>query len=121
MNRKETEVLALIRKNPYLSQQEMAQILEMSRPSLANLISGLMRQGKIAGRAYVLPEEKTVVCIGGANVDRKFRMEKPAQMGTSNPASVTRSVGGVARNVAENLGRLGHRVKLMSIAGNDPE
>lgn len=121
MNRKETEVLALIRKNPYLSQQEMAQIMEMSRPSLANLISGLMRQGKIAGRAYVLPEEKTLVCIGGANVDRKFRMDKPAQMGTSNPASVTRSVGGVARNVAENLGRLGHRVKLLSIAGSDPE
>jgi pseudouridine kinase len=121
MNKKEQEVIDLIRKNPYLSQQEMADSLKMSRPSLANLISGLIRQGKITGRAYILPEEGTVVCIGGANVDRKFWLEKAAQMGTSNPATVSGSVGGVARNVAENLGRLGHRVKLMSIAGNDPE
>ncbi len=121
MNQKEVEVLELIRRNPYLSQQEMAERLNMSRPSLANFISNLMRQGKILGRAYVLPEEQTVICIGGANVDRKFLMERPAQMGTSNPASVSGSVGGVARNVAENLGRLGHSVKLLSIVGNDPE
>lgn len=121
LNKKEQEVIELIRKNPYLSQQEMADSLQMSRPSLANLISGLIRQGKIAGRAYILPDEGTVVCIGGANVDRKFWLEKTAQMGTSNPAAVSGSVGGVARNVAENLGRMGHRVKLMSIAGNDPE
>ena len=121
MNQKEVEVLELIRRNPYLSQQEMAERLNMSRPSLANFISNLMRQGKILGRAYVLPEEKTVICIGGANVDRKFLMDRPAQMGTSNPASVSGSVGGVARNVAENLGRLGHAVKLLSIVGNDSE
>ena len=121
MNQKEVEVLELIRRNPYLSQQEMAERLNMSRPSLANFISNLMRQGKILGRAYVLPEEQTVICIGGANVDRKFLMEQPAQMGTSNPASVSGSVGGVARNVAENLGRLGRSVKLLSIVGNDPE
>lgn len=121
MNQKEVEVLELIRRNPYLSQQEMAERLNMSRPSLANFISNLMRQGKILGRAYVLPEERTVICIGGANVDRKFLMDRPAQMGTSNPASVSGSVGGVARNVAENLGRLGHSVKLLSIVGNDPE
>lgn len=121
MNQKEVEVLELIRRNPYLSQQEMAERLNMSRPSLANFISNLMRQGKILGRAYVLPEEKTVICIGGANVDRKFLMQQTAQMGTSNPASVSGSVGGVARNVAENLGRLGNSVKLLSIVGNDPE
>ncbi|ANU11710.1 putative carbohydrate kinase [Planococcus antarcticus DSM 14505] len=121
MNQKEVEILELIRRNPYLSQQEMAERLNMSRPSLANFISNLMRQGKILGRAYVLPEEKTIICIGGANVDRKFLIDQPAQMGTSNPSSVTGSVGGVARNVAENLGRLGHSVKLLSIVGNDPE
>lgn len=121
MNRKEIEVLELIRKNPYLSQQEMAEQLKVSRPTVANLISGLIKQRKIAGRAYILPEEDTVICIGGANVDRKFRLEHAAQMGTSNPSSVSRSIGGVARNIAENLGRLGHSVKLLSIAGNDPE
>lgn len=121
MNPKEAELLALIRRDPYLSQQEMADAMKLSRPTIANLISGLIREGKILGRAYVLPEEGTVICIGGANVDRKFKMKKKTIMGTSNPASVTGSVGGVARNIAENLGRLGHDVKLLSIAGNDSE
>lgn len=121
LNLKEAELLALIRRNPYLSQQEMADAMKLSRPSIANLISGLIREGKILGRAYVLPEEGTVICIGGANVDRKFKMKKKTIMATSNPAEVTGSVGGVARNIAENLGRLGHSVKLLSIAGNDSE
>lgn len=121
MMKKEVEVLALLRRNPYLSQQEMAELLHLSRPSVANLISGLIRKGKITGRAYVLPEEGMVISIGGANVDRKFRLDRPVQMATSNPASASGSVGGVARNVAENLGRLGHPVKLLSIAGDDPE
>ncbi|WP_088008207.1 carbohydrate kinase [Indiicoccus explosivorum] len=119
MNRKEEEVLELIRLNPYMSQQEMAERLGMSRPSLANMISGLIREGKVLGRAYMLPAGGTVVCIGGANVDRKFQLSEPLQMGTSNPVSAAKSAGGVARNVAENLGRLGHEVKLMSIVGRD--
>ena len=121
MNRNEQKILALIERDPYMSQQEMADALGISRPSLANLISGLIKQGKILGRAYVLPEENTILCIGGANVDRKFHLKAPSVHGTSNPATVTRSVGGVARNIAENLGRLGHTVQLVSIAGDDPE
>lgn len=121
MIKKEAEVLALLRRNPYLSQQEMAEQLNLSRPSVANLISGLIRAGKITGRAYILPQEGIVISIGGANVDRKFRLSQPLQMATSNPASAHGSVGGVARNVAENIGRLGHPVKLLSIAGDDPE
>lgn len=121
MNRKDSEILELIKQNPYLSQQEMADALGMSRPTLANLISNLIRQGKIRGRAYVLPEEETIICIGGANVDRKMKLQQEVEMGSSNPVSVTRSAGGVARNMAENLGRMGRNVKLLSIAGEDPE
>lgn len=121
MNRNEQKILALIERDPYLSQQEMADALGLSRPSLANLISGLIKQGKILGRAYVLPEENAILCIGGANIDRKFHLKAASVHGTSNPATVTKSVGGVARNIAENLGRLGHTVQLVSVAGDDPE
>ncbi|MBT2584082.1 carbohydrate kinase [Planococcus sp. ISL-109] len=121
MTRKEQEILTLIERNPYMSQQEMADALGISRPSLANLISGLIKQGRIVGRAYVLPEEDAILCIGGANVDRKFHLKATSVPGTSNPATVTRSVGGVARNIAENIGRLGHKVQLITVAGDDPE
>ncbi|KZE37221.1 carbohydrate kinase [Bhargavaea cecembensis] len=121
MNEKEAAIVELIRRNPYLSQQEMAETLGISRPALANLISGLMRRGVIRGRAYILADDNHVVAIGGANVDRKFHLNASAQAGTSNPSTVTSSVGGVARNVAENIGRLGHPVSLLTVAGNDAD
>lgn len=119
MNEKEKLVFQLIKKNPYLSQQEMAEQLGMSRPALANMISSLIKRGEIIGRAYVLPEKNQIIAIGGANVDRKFSIEGNTQLGTSNPASVTESVGGVARNIAENLGRLGNFVSLLTTLGED--
>jgi len=119
VNEKEQLVLQTIKNNPFLSQQEMAEALNMSRPTLANLISGLIKKGEIVGRAYVLPEKSSIFTIGGANVDRKFHIDGHVQNGTSNPSTVTESVGGVARNIAENLGRFGNEVKLITILGQD--
>ena len=119
MKEKEQLVLQLIQENPFLSQQQMAEKLGMSRPALANTISSLIKQGEVVGRAYVLPKRQAIVAIGGANVDRKFHIEGTVQLATSNPVNVTTSVGGVARNIAENLGRLGNEVKLMTVLGQD--
>jgi pseudouridine kinase len=64
-----------------------------------------------------------VVCAGGAVLDRKFHLSVPSVAGTSNPAGVSTSSGGVARNVAENLAGLltGHdvQVELVSAIGDD--
>lgn len=60
-----------------------------------------------------------VVCVGGAVVDRLFHLVAPAVPRTSNPARVSGSYGGVARNVAENLARLGVPVSLVSCVGED--
>ncbi len=114
------QVLEMIKENPYLSQQDMANLLNISRPTLANIISGLMKKGEIIGRAYILPEKDSIVVVGGANVDRKFHVQE-VSYGTSNPATISISVGGVARNVAENLGRLGNPVKLITVMGQDQD
>ena len=121
MNSKEINILKFLRKNPYASQMEIATELKMSRPAVANIISQLIKNGYITGRAYILPENKEIICIGGANVDRKYTLTSSLQMGTSNPTSSLQSVGGVARNIAENLGRLGHTVRLLSVVGTDME
>ena len=118
---RQQSVLNLIRQNPFLSQQEMADQLGMSRPALANIVSTLMKDGQIEGLAYILPPENEIIAVGGANVDRKYTVVGDVRQGTSNPATVTWSVGGVARNVAENLGRLGHEVRLLTVAGNDAD
>lgn len=52
-------------------------------------------------------------------LDRKYRARGRLVSGTSNPVNAFRSFGGVARNVAENLTRLGAEVRFVSIVGND--
>jgi pseudouridine kinase len=61
-----------------------------------------------------------IVCIGGVVADRVVTLDAPPVLGSSNPGSVVSSAGGgVARNVAENLGRLGHGPALVSVIGDD--
>lgn len=60
-----------------------------------------------------------VIVIGGANVDIKGRSRGAYVPGTSNPGEVTVSAGGVGRNIAENLARLGLGVSLITALGDD--
>jgi pseudouridine kinase len=60
-----------------------------------------------------------VLVIGSSGIDLVGRASKPIQHGTSNPAYVRMSLGGVARNVAENLARLGMEVYLITAVGDD--
>lgn len=60
-----------------------------------------------------------VLCIGAAAIDRVYTLLGETRLHTSNPADGRRGFGGVARNVAENLARLGLRVALSSIVGVD--
>ena len=57
--------------------------------------------------------------IGAASLDTKGRASQPIQAGTSTPGAIRISAGGVARNIAENLARLGEQVVLLSAVGDD--
>ena len=60
-----------------------------------------------------------ILVVGAAGLDTMGRSDGLLQPGTSNPGTIRISVGGVARNVAENLARLGERVVLLSAVGSD--
>lgn len=60
-----------------------------------------------------------ILVIGGTLLDAKGKPRAGLEPGTSNPSTIRITRGGTARNVAENLGRLGAAVKLMSAVGND--
>jgi pseudouridine kinase len=59
------------------------------------------------------------VVVGGANMDLKARSTAPATARTSNPGHTSLAAGGVARNIAENIARLGDPVHLISMVGHD--
>jgi pseudouridine kinase len=61
----------------------------------------------------------TVLVVGGANLDVLARSTAPIQGQTSNPGTTVRTYGGVARNVAENLARLGTPTRLLLAVGDD--
>lgn len=116
---KKDQLYQLIRANPFISQQELADQLRLSRSAVAGHIAGLIRERRLLGRAYVLPDKRPVLCIGAANLDRKLRSIQAMQLGTSNPASAEEVAGGVARNIAENLARLSLPVALLTALGED--
>lgn len=116
---KKEQLYELIRSNPFISQQDLAGHLGLSRSAVANYIATLVRERRILGRAYVLPDHRPILCIGAANLDRKLRTVGTLALGTSNPARQTESFGGVARNIAENLVRLGAPTSLVTAVGSD--
>lgn len=61
-----------------------------------------------------------VLVIGATLLDTKGMPIAGLAPGTSNPAVIRSSRGGTARNVAENLVRLGADVVLLSAVGDDP-
>ena len=63
--------------------------------------------------------EGPVLVIGGAGIDIVGQPKGELQPATSNPAQIRMSFGGVARNVAENLARLGQPVALITAVGED--
>ena len=112
-------ILEMIRDNAFVSQQELAERLGITRSAVASHIGQLIRDHRLLGRAYVLPGAEPILVVGGANLDRLAKGFGAIVMGTSNPVSVEESFGGVARNVAENLARLGLPVRLMTAVGDD--
>lgn len=62
-----------------------------------------------------------VLVIGSAGMDIVGRPIDELSLGTSAPGRLRASPGGVARNVAENLARLGTEVVLLTAVGDDPE
>ncbi len=118
----ESALLALIRETPLATPEELARRLGSTRASVNVHVSNLVRKGALLGRGYLLPEAGgpgRVVVVGGANVDVKARTLAAAVPGTSNPGVTAQAPGGVARNVAENLARLGVPASLLSVVGRD--
>jgi pseudouridine kinase len=61
-----------------------------------------------------------VVVIGAANIDVQGLSESKLVLEDSNPGKIVISSGGVGRNIAENMSRLGVATKLITVIGSDP-
>ena len=119
MTKREAQILEWIKENPMISQQEIADRANITRASVGVHISNLMKKGKIVGKQYILRDDKYVCAIGGANIDILGTPNNYLSNNDSSPGKVSKSLGGVARNIAENLSKLDIKVELMTVLGVD--
>ena len=119
MTQRERQILNLIAANPMISQQELADTLNITRSSVAVHISNLLKKGYIAGKGYVLRTGSYAVVVGGVNVDIGGRSFASLVAADSNPGIVSTSLGGVGRNIAHNMTLLGLDVKMLTALGED--
>ncbi|GEM48258.1 carbohydrate kinase [Deinococcus cellulosilyticus] len=119
LTEREQQLLSLLNDNPLLSPRELAERLKTTPSAIAVHLSNLTKKGVILGRGYIVRQESSVLVIGGANLDFKARSLAAPVMASSNPGQTTSTFGGVGRNIAENLARLGVQVSLISMLGRD--
>ena len=119
MTQRERQILSLIESNPMISQQELADQLQITRSSVAVHISNLQKKGYIAGKGYVLSTGSYAVVVGGVNVDIGGRSAAALVDADSNPGTVRVSLGGVGRNIAHNMALLGLDVRMLTAYGDD--
>ena len=119
MTQRERQILNLIAANPMISQQELADQLNITRSSVAVHISNLLKKGYIAGKGYVLRTGAYAVVVGGVNVDIGGRSFEKLVAADSNPGKVSISLGGVGRNIAHNMTLMGLDVKMLTAMGDD--
>lgn len=60
-----------------------------------------------------------IIIIGGITVDIEGHPHQQLVFQDSNPGKISIAYGGVGRNIAENLARLGATVSFYSVVGND--
>lgn len=62
---------------------------------------------------------ESLLIIGGSNIDYIATSKDKIQDGVSNIGTISISSGGVARNICENLARLGSKIDFITTIGND--
>jgi pseudouridine kinase len=117
---REREIVERLRADPLLDAAGLAEATGTTKAATAVHLSNLTRKGVILGRGYVVrPDERAVVVVGGANMDIKAHSRRTIELRTSNPGEAVTTPGGVGRNIAENLARLGTTTHLVAPVGRD--
>ena len=94
--------------------------IDISTDILYN-ISALCRDVKDRNVKGAKMEKNYILVIGGTNMDIGARTLVPLQPRDSLPGMITRTPGGVGRNIAVTLRQLGHEVMMLSSVGSDAE
>lgn len=116
MTSMEAQMFAWLRDEPDLTQKALAERSGLTRSQVSKCINSLIRQGLIPS---AIERKSYVAVVGGVNIDISGTPISKLLSGDSNPGVISTAAGGVGRNIAENLARLGLNVRMVTALGDD--
>jgi pseudouridine kinase len=109
---REKELFEVLRKEPLITQGEVAERMGITRSSVAVHISNLIKKGVILGKGYVFNDSASVVVIGESCININVR-------GENENTSIDIVFGGFAMDFSRALANFGVNVKVITVTGND--
>lgn len=119
MTERELEILKIIKQQPLISQNELADVLGITRSGVAAHIHNLTKKGYIKGKGYILSEPCFVTVVGGVNMDIFGSTKDKIIRDNSNPGKIVHLLGGAGRNMALTLTKLDIPNYFISVFGDD--
>lgn len=113
LTEREKEILGMLRNNPMISQEELAELMGVTRSAAAVHISNLIKKGHILGRGYVFNDKSPVFVAG------PVFMEIDAFKTSRSEEQVDIKIGGKGYGIAGNLSSLGVPVSFVTVLGRD--
>ncbi|QMU08932.1 PfkB family carbohydrate kinase [Levilactobacillus suantsaii] len=116
---REEQILEWIKQNPLISQNDLAKLAGITRSGVAAHISNLVKKGYIQGKGYIITPPRYVTVIGGVNIDTFGMAKEGIDSRSSYPGKIYNRLGGVGRNIAVNLSKMGIKTYLIAAFGDD--
>ncbi|MGB4504954.1 MAG: PfkB family carbohydrate kinase [Syntrophaceticus sp.] len=110
LTKREKEVLYYLKKDPTISQEELADRMKITRSAAAVHISNLMRKGYILGRGYILDERTGILVIGRTWLEIAAQLDGPR---------IDVSYGGMGYLISSELIRQRLTPTLFTVLGQD--
>lgn len=107
MTNRERDIFKIIESNPFISQNEIAEKLNISRSAVSVYLNMMYKKGIIKGRGYIIGEETYPVLIGPSHIDIRSVCVPPSVNRVFLNAKTQITHGGPVKNTAECLIGLG--------------
>ncbi len=112
---REKEILKILQNDPMISQEDLAELVGITRSATAVHISNLIKKGFILGRGYVFNDKTGVLVLGPVYVEVRALTGD----GDDGSAKIDIAPGGAAYLLARHLAGQGIPTSLMSVMGRD--
>jgi pseudouridine kinase len=109
---REREIFEVLKKEPLISQDELAHRFGITRSSVAVHISNLMKKGVILGKGYVINEAASVVVVGESCIKIDVQSK-------NDNTIIDVDYSGFAVEFSRALSNFGVNVKVITVTGKD--